>query len=167
MRIPLLMIALAATSWASAQPLVQRLGFKPTDAVLIINCDDAGMCHAENLATFDCLTQGVATSATVMMPCPWVMEVVRWKQEHPDAALGVHLTLTAEWQRYRWPGVLGRALCPSLHDEEGYLFHDCEPLWEHVNADEAYKECRAQVERAIELGLDADVISIPQRNRVA
>jgi len=148
------MIALAAASMTPAQSLVERLGFQPTDTVLIINCDDVGMCHAENLASFDCLTQGVATSGTVMMPCPWVMEVVQWKKEHPDAALGVHLTLTAEWQRYRWPGLLGRELAPSLHDEEGYLYHDNEPLWEHVDADQAYREGRAQVQRAIDLGLD-------------
>ncbi len=139
---------------APAQTLVEKLGFQPTDTVLIINCDDFGMCHAENLGTFECLTQGVATSATVMMPCPWVMEAVQWKREHPDAALGVHLTFTAEWRRFRWPGVLGRTLCPSLHDEEGYLFHDNEPLWEHMNPEEVYREGRAQVERAIELGLD-------------
>lgn len=147
-------MTIAGSATVDAQTLVERLGFRSTDTVLIINCDDLGMCHAENLATFNCLTNGVATSATVMMPCPWVMEVVQWKREHPEAALGVHLTLTAEWKRYRWAGVLGRQLCPSLHDEEGYLFRDNEPLWEHVNADEAYRECRAQVERAIELGLD-------------
>ncbi|MGQ9732079.1 MAG: polysaccharide deacetylase family protein [Candidatus Zipacnadales bacterium] len=149
---------LAAVLWggssALSQSLVERLGFQPHDTVLIINCDDLGMCHAENVATFECLTEGVATSATVMMPCPWVMEVVQWKQQHPEANLGVHLTLTAEWKRYRWAGVLGRALVPSLHDEEGYLFHDNEPLWESADPDEVYRECRAQVERAIELGLE-------------
>jgi predicted glycoside hydrolase/deacetylase ChbG (UPF0249 family) len=149
----LVALVLLASS-AGAQSLVEQLGFQPTDKVLIINCDDLGMCHAENVATFECLTQGVATSATVMMPCPWVPEVVQWKKEHPEANLGVHLTLTAEWSRYRWPGVLGRELTRSLLDEQGYLPRDCEPLWEHVNLDEAYRECRAQVERAIELGLD-------------
>ncbi len=141
-------------SGALGQGLVEKLGFQATDKVLIINCDDFGMCHAENLATFEALTDGVATSATVMMPCPWVPEVVAWKKGHPEASLGVHLTLTAEWSRFRWQPVLGRALVPSLVDEQGYMWKDCEPAWEHVDADEAYRECRAQVERAIELGLD-------------
>jgi predicted glycoside hydrolase/deacetylase ChbG (UPF0249 family) len=142
------------SSGAVGQSLVERLGFEPTDKVLVINCDDFGMCHAENLATMEALTDGVATSATVMMPCPWVPEAVAWKKEHPEANLGVHLTLTAEWSRFRWQPVLGRALVPSLVDEQGYMWKDCEPLWEHVDAEEAYRECRAQVERAIELGLD-------------
>lgn len=146
--------AAALSSSAVGQSLVERLGFGPTDTVLIINCDDFGMCHAENLATMEALTGGVATSATVMMPCPWVPEVVAWKQEHPEANLGVHLTLTAEWSRFRWQPILGRELVPSLIDEQGYMWEDCEPLWEHADGDEAYRECRLQVERAIELGLD-------------
>jgi len=149
----LLMLAAIPAS-ALAQSLVERLGYGPTDTVLIINGDDFGMCHAENLATMEALTDGVATSATVMMPCPWVPEVVAWKKEHPEVSLGVHLTLTAEWSRFRWQPVLGRQLVPSLVDEQGYMWRDCEPLWEHVDADEAYRECRAQVERAIELGLE-------------
>ena len=134
--------------------LVERLGFAPDTKVLIINCDDLGMCHAENAATFNALLNGVATSATVMMPCPWVPEVVQWKKEHPEADLGVHLTLTSEWKRYRWGPVVGRELLPSLVDPQGYMWKDCEPLWEHVKPDEAYRECRAQIEMAIRLGLD-------------
>lgn len=153
--IPVTLTAFALlSSFAAGQTLVEKLGYGPTDKVLIINCDDFGMCHAENLATMEALTDGVATSATVMMPCPWVPEVVAWKKEHPEANLGVHLTLTAEWSRFRWQPVLGRQLVPSLVDEQGYMWRDCEPLWEHVDADEAYRECRAQVERAIELGLE-------------
>ena len=149
-----LLTAVVLPSRALAQSLVEQLGFEPTAKVLIINCDDVGMCHAENAGSFEALTNGVATSATVMMPCPWVPEVVQWKKEHPEANLGVHLTLTSEWTRYRWQPLLGGQLVPSLVDPQGYMHDDCEPLWEHVDADEAYRECRAQVERAIALGLD-------------
>ena len=144
----------AVASGANAQRLVERLGFAPTDKLLIINCDDFGMSHAENQATFDSLADGVATSATVMIPCPWVPEVVQWSKENPEPGLGVHLTLTSEWSRYRWPGVLGRELIPSLLDADGYLPRDNEPLWETADADEVYAECRAQVERAIALGIE-------------
>jgi predicted glycoside hydrolase/deacetylase ChbG (UPF0249 family) len=141
-------------SAACAATLVERLGYHPTDRLLIINCDDFGMCHAENVGTFDALTKGVATSATVMMPCPWVPEVVEWRKQHPEANLGVHLTLTAEWSRYRWGPILGPAICPSLLDEQGYLPRDNEPLWPKAKPDEVYRECKAQVEKAIALGLD-------------
>ena len=153
-KLTLCLLVAIIPSFSAAATLVERLGFKPTDTVLIINCDDVGMCHAENVASFDALLNGVATSATVMMPCPWVPEVVQWKKEHPEADLGIHLTLTSEWKRYRWGPLLGRELVPSLVDEQGYMWPDCEPLWQHVKVDEAYRECRAQVEMAIQLGLD-------------
>ena len=154
MRTMVLVLMAALTTHVLSQSLVERLGFEATDKALIINCDDAGMCHAENQATFDSMTEGVATSATVMMPCPWVPEVVQWKKDNPDAGLGVHLTLTSEWSRFRWPGVLGRELTPSLLDADGYFPRDNEPLWETADAEEAYQECRAQVQRAIDLGLE-------------
>jgi hypothetical protein len=132
---------------------VAHLGFDPDARVLIINCDDFGMCHAENLGTFDALLHGVATSATVMMPCSWVPEVVAWKKQHPEANLGVHLTLTAEWEHYRWRPLLGLTV-PSLIDPTGYMWDDTDPLWAHVNEEQAYREARAQVELAIRLGLD-------------
>ncbi|MGD9519305.1 MAG: polysaccharide deacetylase family protein [Armatimonadota bacterium] len=134
--------------------LVERLGFAPTDKVLIINCDDFGMCHAENEGTIDALLNGVATSATVMVPCPWLLEAVQWKKAHPEVDLGVHLTLTAEWNKYRWGPILGPVAVPSLIDPEGYMFDDCEPLWAHAKAEDVYRECRAQVERAVAMGLD-------------
>ncbi|MBC7288106.1 MAG: polysaccharide deacetylase family protein [Armatimonadetes bacterium] len=139
---------------ARAGSLVEQLGFSRNSIVLIINADDLGMCHAENAATFDALLNGVATSATVMMPCPWVPEVVEWKRQHPEADLGVHLTLTSEWTRYRWGPVLGRDIVRSLVDRQGYMWRSCEELWRHVKPEEAYRECRAQVEMAIRLGLD-------------
>ena len=153
-RVMIVVLALGLTAKILPASLVEQLGFPRDAKVLIINCDDLGMCHAENAATFEALEKGVATSATVMMPCPWVPEVVRWKKEHPDADLGVHLTLTSEWTRYRWGPIVGRELVPSLVDEQGYMWRDCEPLWEHVKPEDAYRECRAQIEMAIRLGLE-------------
>jgi len=149
----LFLSSLIVPSASLGASLVERLGFSPNDRVLIINCDDFGMCHAHNLATFDALTRGVATSATVMMPCPWVAEVVQWKKTHPDADVGIHLTLTAEWDNYNWRPVLGLSV-PSLVDPDGNMWDDNLSFWQHADPEEVYRECRAQVELAIRLGLD-------------
>ncbi len=149
----LLLCSTIISAPAQGASLVTRLGFEPDARVLIINCDDFGMCHAENLGTFDALLHGVATSATVMMPCSWVPEVVAWWKDHPEANLGVHLTLNCEWGHYRWRPLLGPTV-PSLLDPTGYMWDDTDPLWAHVNEDDAYRECRAQVEYALKLGLD-------------
>ncbi len=134
-------------------PLIRLLGFSTQDKVLILKCDDLGMCHEANVAVFECLTQGVATSASVMVPCPGLKEVVAWRRRHPEADLGVHLTLTAEFHSYRWGPVLGSAVS-SLVRPDGSFWPDVQSLWAHMRPAEVYAECRAQIEKAIDLGLD-------------
>ena len=79
--------------------VAERLGYGPDDRVLIINCDDLGVCHAANLAVYEALRDGLATSASLMVPCPWARDAAaRYRGED----VGVHLTLNAEYERYRW-----------------------------------------------------------------
>ncbi|HUX88903.1 MAG TPA: ChbG/HpnK family deacetylase, partial [Chloroflexota bacterium] len=77
----------------------QRMGY-PSDAkLLIVNGDDIGMCHAANVATVTGLREGILTSASLMVPCPWALEAI---QLISGLDVGVHLTLTAEWKTFRW-----------------------------------------------------------------
>lgn len=50
--------------------LAERLDYGPEDLLLIINCDDLGSSHSANVATFQSMTDGIATSGTLMVPCP-------------------------------------------------------------------------------------------------
>ena len=55
-----------------APPTVaERLGYRPEDRLLIVSCDDLGSSHGANLAIFRAMVHGVATSASLMVPCPW------------------------------------------------------------------------------------------------
>src|SRR5262245_48607475 len=76
--------------------LAERLGYKATDRLLIIHADDVGMCHSVNVATIQAMEKGVATCASIMMPCPWMPEIAAYCREHPNADFGLHLTLTSE-----------------------------------------------------------------------
>ena len=128
--------------------LAERLGYAADDRLLIINCDDLGSCHAANVAVYDSLRAGLATSATLMVPCPWAREAAaRYQGED----VGVHLTLNAEWDLYRW-GPITRA--PSLHDGDGGFPRTIEDVWDHADLDEVRRELRAQIERAILWGFD-------------
>jgi chitin disaccharide deacetylase len=128
--------------------LNERLGH-PSDArLLIVNCDDLGLCHATNVGTYQALRSGIATSASLMVPCPWSRDAAsRYRGED----VGVRLTVTAEHDLYRW-GPITHA--PSLLDGDGGFPRTNVDTWEHADPEEVRRECRAQVERAILWGFD-------------
>jgi len=128
--------------------LASRLGHADDAKLLIVNCDDLGSSHAANVGVYEALRDGVATSATLMVPCPWAREAAsRYRGED----VGVHLTLNAEFDLYRW-GPITHA--PSLLDGDGGFPRTLQDIWDHADIDEVRRECRAQVERAIYWGFD-------------
>jgi chitin disaccharide deacetylase len=139
--------------FARGQTFAERLGWKATDVVVILHIDDAGMSHSSNLGAMQSMAEGVGTSCSVMMPCSWVPEMAHYLKEHPDLDSGVHLTLTAEWQRYRWGPLAGKPQVPGLVDGEGCLWHSVEQVAKSASADEVERELRAQIERAETLGI--------------
>src|SRR6266436_5477475 len=137
----------------AGQPLQVRLGYPRDAKLLILNADDLAVSHSEDVASFAALDQKLITSATVMVPCPWFTEVAAYAKAHPDADLGLHLTLTAEWQTFRWGPVAPRALVPSLTGADGYFYADNGEVAKHAKLDEVEIEIRAQIERAKAMGL--------------
>ena len=135
-------------------PLNVRLGYPADSKLLIINADDLAMSHSENDASFTALDQKLVTSATVMVPAPWFGEVAVYARAHPDADLGLHLTLTAEWQTFRWGPVTPRNLVPSLVGPDGNFYSTTEDFVRHAKVEEVETEVRAQIERAKAMGLD-------------
>jgi chitin disaccharide deacetylase len=128
--------------------LAERLGYAPDDRLLIVNCDDFGSSHAANVATFRSMAYGVAASATLMVPCPWAREAARMSGGMP---VGVHLTLTCEYQGYRWRGLTAGA---SLHDRDGFMPATTPAALDRLTAADALVECRAQIETALSWGVD-------------
>lgn len=140
-----------ATCWS--QTLAERLGYKKTDRILIINNDDSGMCHAANTATIQGMEEGLISSATIMTPCSWSNEIIGYAKENPDKGFGVHLTLTAEWKDYRWGTVAPRNEVPGLYDEQGYMWKSVAEVYKASNTNEALTEGREQIRKALEAGV--------------
>lgn len=134
--------------------VIERLGFAPQDRVVIIHADDVGACHAANLGSFATLEAGIVSCGSILVPSPWFPEVAAYARAHPEADLGVHLTLTCEYESYRWGPVSPAGPGSGLRDEQGYLWRTTEAAWDHVTAEEAGRELRAQIERALEFGID-------------
>jgi len=144
---------LTAQAPAQTKTTAERLGYPRDAKLLIVHADDLAVAHSEDAASFDALDKGAATSASILVPCPWLTEVVDYAKAHPDADLGIHLALNAEWKTYRWGSVESKDKVPSLYDPSGYLWPETQPAAEHVKADEVEREIRAQVDRAIAMGI--------------
>ena len=137
-------LAAAALPAAAQAPAAKRL---------IVHADDAGMCHSANVATREAMEKGLVTSASVMMPCPWVQEFCEWAKANPKYDLGVHLTLTSEWKHFRWRPVASIDKVKGLIDPEGYMWRDVRSSATNASPAEVETEIRAQIERAQRYGL--------------
>ena len=133
--------------------LAERLGY-PADAKLVIlHADDVAMADSVNRASFAALDQKAISSASVMVTCPCLTEVAEYAKAHPDADLGVHLTLTSEWKTHRWGPVAPRNQVPSLLDPQGYFHPDVHSAAAHIKPKEAEREIRTQIELAMKMGI--------------
>jgi len=130
------------------ETLAQRLGAARDARLLILNCADLGFCHAATVGVYDALRNGMATSASLLVPAPWARESA---SQFRGEDVGVRLTLNAEHDLYRW-GPITQA--PSLLDGDGGFPRTLGDVWDHADLDEVRRECRAQIERAVLWGFD-------------
>lgn len=130
--------------------LAERLGHPPDTKLLIVNCDDLGSSAAANRATEAAFRAGTATSATLMVPCPWALDGAA-RARAAGAGVGVHLTLTCEYPAYRWRALTAAA---SLHDDQGYMPATAKAVWDRARLDDVRAECEAQVDQALAWGVE-------------
>ena len=136
--------------------LAVELGYAPDSRLIIIVGDELGECHAANVGIMKAFEAGLMTSASLMMPCPWVMEAVEYVRSHPGIAVGVHLTLSgpARGGKMRWRPLCSRSEAPGLYAPDGYMWPTGNEMWKHASPAEVKKECCAQIEKALALGID-------------
>ena len=137
----------------SPNPVLKRLGLADDDRVAIIHTDDIGMCQSNVDAFADLWEAGIISSGAIMYPCPWANAAIDYSRTHPQADLGVHLTLTSEWQTYRWGPISTRDPRSGLMDTEGYFFRTSEDVQKKGRPAAVKKELQAQLARALAAGL--------------
>ncbi len=125
---------------------------QPKPKLLILHADDLAVAHSVDLASFEALEKGAVSSASVMVPCPWFSEVAAFAKSHPDADIGLHLTLTSEWKNYRW-GPVARGDLGGLIAPNGYLWPEAAPVSTNATPEQVEVEIRAQIERALRAGI--------------
>jgi chitin disaccharide deacetylase len=147
-----LLITLTLSSQGNKN-LAELLGYPHDAKLLIIHADDMGLCNSVNMACIKAFDNKGITSGSIMVPCPWAPEMEAYVKDHPGMDVGIHLTLTAEWDYYKWGGINSSDQIPSLLDVNNYLVPSVEALAKSVKAPEAEKELKAQIDRAIAAGV--------------
>lgn len=112
---------------------------------LIINCDDFGQSPPMNEAIMHLLEERKVSSATIMAPAPGFEEAADWCKRRGQTNIGLHLTLTSEFDAIRWRSLTGD---PSLHDESGYMHKTVEEFERRADTRAVMKELVAQYEAA-------------------
>jgi len=154
--ISLLCVALFTTGSISAQQdqtYAEKLGWPKNAKVVILHVDDAGMSWSSNQGAIKSIENGVATSSSIMMTTPWAASYAKYAIAHPQMDAGLHLTLTSEWDNYRWVALSGKKLAPGLTDKEGAMWESVEEVIAHATPEEVDAEIREQLDRAVTLGL--------------
>lgn len=148
-----LAMAVAVSAGAQSPDLAERLGHSKGATLLIVHADDLGVSHSTNRAFVAAYEKGVVRSGSIMVPTPWFPEIADFARRHPEADLGLHLTLTAEWQNLKWGPVLPASEVPSLVDDRGFLPPDTETAVARAEPEQVRAELRAQIERAKAFGV--------------
>ena len=138
----------------TSNPFLNKLGYSDTDRLVILHTDDIGMCHASVQAFKDLWNSGTITSGATMVPCPWFPAVARMCRENPEIDMGVHATLNAEWESYRWGPVSTRDPESGLLDADGYFNQWHQAVYDHAKPEAVEREVNAQIERALAAGID-------------
>lgn len=135
-------------------PLLKKLGYKDDERVMIVHVDDVGMCQSGTEAFAELFEFGIVSSGAIMTPCPWALEAIQYAKSNPSADLGVHITLTAEWETYRWGPLSSRNRSTGMLDAQGYFPRTAEEMQANGKKRAVRKEMIAQIEWAIENGLN-------------
>ena len=149
----LILLSIPSYAQSPSSTVQERLGYPAKARLLVIHADDLGMNHSVNRATFEALEKNWITSSSILVPCPWFSEVVRWAKDHPNADLGIHQALNSEWTTERWGPVSSTDKVPSLLSADGNLPLDTDVVAKNAKMPEVETELRAQVDRAQSAGI--------------
>jgi chitin disaccharide deacetylase len=134
----------------------ELLGVGADARLLIVNCDDLGMYRAVNLGIIEAITAGVATTCSLMTPCPGASHAIELLRRHPRIPFGIHLTVVCDLPGHRWGPLAEKERVPSLLDGDGELFgiSGLDELMAQARLDELELEFRTQIETALRAKLE-------------
>ncbi len=141
-------------AFGQGKTIAEKLGYRADAKLLIIHADDLGVSHSENMASIYAMENGAVNSASIMVPCPWFPEIAEYAKKNQTLDLGLHLTLTSEWDFYKWGPVSSKDAVLSLVNSNGYFFSSVDSLSMFAKPLEVELELRNQINKAKKTGID-------------
>ena len=135
-------------------PILKKLGFSDTDRLVILHVDDVGMCQASVTAFINLWESGGISSGAIMMPCPWAKVAADYCRNHPGVDMGVHATLNAEWDAYRWSPLSTLDPATGLMDGDGFMWQSSQETQANASPESVSTELQLQAQKALAWGVD-------------
>src|SRR5688500_7522712 len=116
------------------------------------------MHDAVNAAVVESIESGIASSCSLMVPCPAAANAMRLLRERPHIPFGIHFALIRDSREYRWGLAAAKADVPSLlypETNEPYVDIPAErtALLATAKLTEVERELRAQIDAVVDAGL--------------
>lgn len=127
-----------------------------TEVRLVVQADDFGMCHAVNVGTVQAFRDGIVTQVSTMAACPWFTEAAALAREF-GIPVGVHQTLTCEWDFLRWRPLTDGA---SLVGEDGTFRRTVVEAKAAISHEDAVRELSAQAAKFSAEGLTVEYLDV-------
>ncbi|MDZ7820502.1 MAG: ChbG/HpnK family deacetylase [Candidatus Marinimicrobia bacterium] len=124
--------------------------FAKENTILLVRCDDIGMCHAVNVAAQELAETGILLNYSIMFVCPWYQEAVDILKDYDNVCFGIHLAVNSEWENYRWGPCAVNTAVSSLTDEDGYFYPRMDMAYA---ADPSLEEIEAELRAQYRTGL--------------
>jgi len=138
----------------SSNKFLEELGFSSSDRVVIFHIDDIGFSNAANIGSFECLNYKIASCGSIIVPAPWFLDAASIIKQRPHYDIGVHLTLTAEYETYRWRALSSVDPSSGLLSNDRCLWKTNEEAVKHISQETAEQEMRCQIDYALQSGID-------------
>jgi chitin disaccharide deacetylase len=92
-------------------------------------------------------------SATMMMPCPWVNHAIDYVNKRNLSNIGIHLTFTSEWGKYRWTPITQIDKSSLIDPKTNYMWETSKQVEQNIKLEHAFRETEAQLKRALDAGI--------------
>ena len=136
------------------EKIIAKLNLGKEKKLLVVHQDDIGMCHGANKAFKELSSYGFVNCGALMVPCPWSLETLEMCKSDVNLDIGIHLTLTSEYNYYKWRPNSGPNSDTGLVDKNGFFWSTVPEVEKNASQDSVEKELRMQIEIVLNSGIN-------------